>query len=221
MSQRIIALEGIDGSGKGTQFNLLANFIEQKGKTCATLSFPIYESFFGKEVGEMLSGNGAASADCVDAKSMALWYAMDRKHCFDKLEQNHGLKNFDYVLLNRYTLSNAVYQGARANDQKAFADWVFKLEHEVLGLPTPHMYIVLDIDKNTSMENVGKKGFRDYVGENLDVYESSADFMDKTRKLYLSLAQEHKNLHIVNCMEDGKMLAPEEINKKIVEIIGI
>ena len=79
---RIIAIEGIDGSGKGVQYRLLRDALLARGYTVETRDFPAYESFFGQEIGKLLSGAEGTRADEVDGKSMALWFALDRMESF-------------------------------------------------------------------------------------------------------------------------------------------
>lgn len=107
------------------------------------------------------------SASTVDQKSMALWFAMDRFMDF----RNYRDGEADFLLINRYVLSNAVYQSIRerdisepGSDNSAFADWVFRLEYDVLGLPRPTLNLFFDVDTECAGKNVDKKGFRDYIG---------------------------------------------------------
>ena len=102
---RIIAIEGIDGSGKGVQYRLLRDALLARGYTVATRDFPAYDSFFGGEIGKLLSGAEGTRADQVDGKSMALWFALDRFESFRDYRDGAT----DILILNRYVLSNAVY----------------------------------------------------------------------------------------------------------------
>ncbi len=212
---KIIAIEGCDGAGKGTQYNLLTQKLAAMEKRCSAASFPQYDSFFGKEIGYMLSGKSNVRADVVDSKSMALWYAMDRWNTI----KNFNFDNTDYLILNRYTLSNAIYQSLRAQNPEKMLKWVLRLEHEVLGLPTPDIYILLDVDHLTSQENVSKKGFRKYVGKEADVYEKHTELIQNVRTAYLQYAQNNENAKVINCMENGEMLSPTEIHEKVLNIL--
>src|SRR5690606_11322964 len=118
--------EGIDGSGKTVQIKLIKEILVTKGYKVLELSFPNYNSFFGKQIGELLSGNSSVNANTVDVKSMSLWYAVDRWKEF----QSVNVSNYDIILLNRFTLSSAVYQSIRneSYDWEEITEWVFNLE---------------------------------------------------------------------------------------------
>ena len=215
---RIIAFEGIDGTGKTVQISYLKQKLESMGYRVGMLSFPNYEGFFGRELGRMLSGDGKSSADKVDAKSMCLWYALDRFKTIGEIRLNE----YDFLLLNRFTLSNVVYQSIRADERKReeMVDWILQLEHDCLKLPVPDMYMVFDVEPETSKKNVANKGYRDYVGDREDVYEKSRDLMDKARKMYRSLAGKLGNITIIDCMDrESEMKSPLKINEEVLDAL--
>jgi dTMP kinase len=217
MNCKIIAIEGIDGAGKTYQTNLLKNKLDSLGKTYHEISFPDYKSFFGLEIGKMLSGKLDFDATSVDPKSMSLWYAMDRAAVF----KNFDWQKYDFLILNRYTLSNAVYQGLRFNQGEplSFANWVFDLEFNQLSLPKPDIYILLDISYEISKKNILSKGFRDYVGNNADVYEDSKDMMQNARNLYIKFSKAFESIHIINCSNNNDMIDGFEIHQNIIDIL--
>ena len=181
------------------------------------ISFPIYNSFFGIEVGKMLSGEMDVTAINIDTKSMALWYAMDRYMHIKNLDLNE----YDFILLNRYVLSNAVYQGSRCKKEDAvnFAEWVFELEFNQLGLPKPDLYILLDVSPEISKNNVLKKGFREYIGNKADVYESSFDMLNVARNLYVEFSNSLENIDIIKCFNENTMLPEYDIHEKIINLL--
>ena len=214
----ILALEGLDGSGKTVQSSLLYTHIKSLGKQILMLDFPQYESFFGVEIGKMLSGNQSGiTAMNVDTKSMCLWYALDRWNTLS----NQNWQDYDYILFNRYTLSNAVYQTARQYHgmNHDFINWVFKLEYEQLHLPIPNLYIFLETPVKDSRDNVLKKEERSYV-KGLDIYEQSSSLLSCCRQIYLTLAETETNIKIVSCCDEaGHMLPPERIQEQIISTI--
>lgn len=206
---KIIGIEGIDGSGKSVQARMLTDRLVKMGYRCAELNFPAYDSFFGKEIGAMLSGQQPVRADRVDSKSMALWYGIDRLMQMQKLDT----EEYDFLILNRYTLANAVYQGVRYDgDKDAFAKWVFEMEHMTLGLPEPDIYFILDVDETVSVENNLKKRNRTYLNKPLDVYEESEDIIRDARRLYRETGEMYKGIKIINCMEGRVLKRPEDIH---------
>ncbi len=211
---KIIAIEGIDGSGKGVQYQLLRNALCARGYSVATRDFPAYDSFFGQEIGKLLAGTGSVRADQVDGKSMALWFALDR---FESL-RDYVDGATDILLLNRYVLSNAVYQSIRDIDlgKPDLADWVFELEYTHLGLPRPDINLVFSIAPEQAEENVCKKGCRSYVGAGRDVYEASHGIQARAMAQYLAYAARYDDIAVIPCMEQGQLLPIEAISARVL-----
>jgi dTMP kinase len=210
---KVIAIEGIDGSGKTVQFGLLESHLKGKGFNVAVRSYPVYSSFFGSQVGKLLSASEGLGADSVDGKSMALWFALDR------WEDMKGYRDgeADVMLINRYALSNAVYQSIRDCDlQKPdLLEWVFDLEFHHFKIPEPDIHLIFDVDPEQAAGNVAKKGFREYVGEGRDVYEAQSSIQQRARAKYLDYAKRLGNAVVIRCMENGKLLPKEVIAEKV------
>ena len=210
---KIIAFEGIDGTGKTVQLQRLFERLTARGLSVLTLSFPMYDSFFGAECGRLLSGSGGVRANEVDQKSMALWYALDRFEAFREFDYSKA----DVLLINRYILSNAVYQSVRERDlgNPDLLDFVVSLEYEHFRIPRADVHIVLDMNPETASENVGKKGFRDYVGDQPDIYEALPDIQKRARKKYHEFATRMSNIRIIPCMEQNRLKSIEAIGALI------
>ncbi|MBQ3109224.1 MAG: dTMP kinase [Clostridia bacterium] len=214
----VIAFEGIDGSGKTVQMQRLARRLSDRGMRVATRAFPAYDSFFGKEIGYLLSGAEGVTADQVDHKSMALWFALDRFEAMRDYVDGEA----DVLLINRYVLSNAVYQSIRDRDlaYPDLLDWVFDLEFGRFGLPVPDVHVVLDVGTEIAGGNVDKKGYRDYVGGNArDVYESIPGIQQRARLKYLEYAERRSDILVIPCMENGKLMSELEIADLIEEAL--
>jgi dTMP kinase len=200
VSERLIAVEGLDGAGKTTQVALLASALS----AVDVVSFPRYDTFFGRRIRTLLDGDGAVSAQTVDPRSMALWYALDRAQwARDRKPFTDGV-----VLLNRYTLSNAVYQSARSGDD--LFDWVLRLEFEELGLPRPDVTVVLDVPPDVSRSRVAHRG--DAEG---DVYERSTDLLSRVRDGYLSAATRLPNVVVVSAAGP-----PAQVHAAVLEALA-
>lgn len=210
----MIALEGIDGSGKSRQLELLRRSLSYQDGRTQTLSFPRYDTFFGREVADLLMGRHALGANRLDSKSMALWYALDRWRTFRESASDHS----EYLLIDRFTLSNAVYQAIRTpGSEDALVDWILHLEHVELGLPVPDIYIVLDVSPEMARANILQKGFRQYSGSDSDVYERSDDLLTLARSQYLRLADKFYGIRVIDCMIGAqRMKTPEAIHDQIL-----
>jgi dTMP kinase len=201
VSELFIAIEGLDGAGKTTQVALLASALS----AVEVVSFPRYEWFIGREIRQLLDAGRGVSAQDVDPRSMALWYATDRAQWVrDRKPHPDGV-----VLLNRYTLSNAVYQSARCDDPELF-DWILQLEFEELGLPQPDVTVVLDVPREVSQRRVAHRD--DSAG---DVYERAADLLARVRDGYLSAAARLPNVVVVPAAG-----SPEEVHRAVLDVLS-
>lgn len=186
---KLIALEGIDGSGKTIQGIKLYDYFLSCNKNVWYMDFPMYDvNYAGNRLHYYLNGTFPKP----DAMSMALWYAIDRVEAIHQMA--NGLDSYDYVIFNRWTLSSMVYQ---ENPQ-----WVYYLEKDLLKLPTPDLYLIFDIEPKIAMQRKFKqKG-------NLDVYESQLAKQNEARNKYITFfstyAHFNQNYSIINTM-DGEI----------------
>lgn len=214
---KIIAIEGIDGGGKGVQTRLLAQNLKNMGYTVALRDYPIYTSFFGEQIGRFLSAAEGTRADEIDGKSMALWFALDRWASFKDYKDGEA----DYLVINRYVLSNAVYQSIRDIDigRADIVEWVMELEYNRFNLPRPDINLVFSVLPAAAGRNVAKKGFRDYVGGGKDVYEQSSGIQQRAMAKYIELAERFDDCAIINCMGEDGLLTIEKIGEKVLDTL--
>lgn len=210
---KIIAFEGIDGTGKSVQVANLASRLKQRGLAVASISFPVYSSFFGSEIGRLLSGREGVRADDVEGKSMALWFALDRFEAFRQFDYSGA----DVLLINRYVLSNAVYQSIRDCDldKPDLLHFVLALEYDHFRIPRADAHLLLDMSVSDAAGNVSKKGYRAYVGDQKDVYEEIPSLQDRARKKYLEYAARLDNVLVIPCMEGDRLKSIDAIGKLI------
>ena len=214
---KIIAFEGINGTGKSVQMQRLSEALKRRGLSVLEISFPMYDTFFGDLVGRYLSAKDGVAANTVDGKSMALWFALDRFEAFKTLDYS----GYDVLLINRYVLSNAVYQSIRDIDlgKPDILDFCLELEHRHFGIPVPDLHVVLDMDTEDAANNVDKKGFRDYIGNARDVYESIDSIQARARKKYAEYAQRIPHVKLINCMENGALLPIDVIAERVEQVV--
>ncbi|HEL4244405.1 dTMP kinase [Stenotrophomonas maltophilia] len=215
MDGQLITIEGIDGSGKGTQAKLLADELSARGIATKLYSFPSYNStFFGREVGAYLRGE-FGTIDEVHPKLASVLFAGDR---FEKKEQiERDLANGRIVICDRYTNSNIAHQCAKMNrtNHPEFINWIQTLEYEVLGLPRPDRIFFLDIPPEIARTLVLKKSERDYTASKEDIHEESYSYIEKVHEAYRNLSH-LEDWTVIECMRMGEVLSINEINRKLI-----
>lgn len=217
MSGRLIVIEGLDGSGKATQTELLFKKLSASGEQTVAVTFPDYESPSSSLVRMYLSGELGESAQDVNAYAAASFYAVDR---FASFKKNWGK---DYlsgktILADRYTTSNAIYQLAKLpkTEWDSFLDWMYDYEYNLLRLPKPHIVIYLDMSPDVSQKLLLKR----YCGDSgkKDLHEKNLDFLKSCRQSALYSADK-LGWHIIRCCDGAAPLNIDVIAEKIEKLI--
>ena len=214
MPARIIAFEGIDGSGKGTQSRLLVESLQAEGRKVQLLSFPRYsDTRFGAAIGDFLNGK-FGDLDTVSPWLVSVLYAGDRFESKSVIDQ--AITECDFLIFDRYTSSNAAHQGAKVagEERDRIVTWIEEIEHDVFGLPRPEMTVLLDVSVETSQALIRKKAPRDYTDSEADLQESNIGYMTGVRDCYLHLA-ERSSWTTIACEVQGEVKAVEAIAKEV------
>jgi dTMP kinase len=215
---KLIALEGIDGSGKRTQLDLLAGALEGRGLPVSRISFPQYESFYGRLVGRYLNGD-FGTLEAVDPHLSALLYAGDRLEA--KPEMEAALAAGKFLLADRYIGSNLAHQSARvrAESRDEFLDWLKRLEYGLYALPVEDLVTYLRVPVAEAHRLVGLKSARAYTALQRDIQEADIKHLAETAKMYERLATE-KNWTSIDCINaSGALLSPEEIHATVLKVV--
>jgi dTMP kinase len=216
---KFIALEGIDGSGKRTQLELLAAELAKRGIAHVRVSFPRYDSFFGSMVAQFLNGE-FGTLDKVDPHFSALLYAGDRLEAKPELEAQ--LLRGIIVLSDRYIGSNLAHQTARMPRERReeFLAWLKKLEYGIYGLPVEDLVVYLRLPPAEAHRLVGKKGARDYTNLRRDLQEDDMAHLAAASETYGLLARE-PNWATVECFDSAtqQLLAPEAIHRAVLAAV--
>jgi len=218
-----IAIEGLDGSGKSTQLNLLQQHLKERKIRYKYLHFPRTDSpVFGELVSMFLRGD-LGSIDSVNPYLIALIYAGDRNDAKQMVEE--WIKEGYLVIVDRYVYSNIAFQCAKLiekNMQEKLAEWILNLEYNYYRIPKPELSIFLNVPFDFIKERLTeeRKGDeRSYLQGNQDIHEADLSFQEKVRQVYLHNIRKDANFSLIDCSREGKVLPPDKIFSKMVTIL--
>lgn len=213
---KLIVLEGVDGSGKSTQFKRLCENLELKGIEFRKLVFPRYDNESSALIRMYLNGEFGENPDCVNAYAASLFFAVDRYASYISEWKDFYLSG-GIFLADRYTSSNAVHQGAKLEsaERKVFFDWLYELEYVKLCLPEPDLVVYLDVDAETSKRRIEKRELK--KGIKADIHERDLAFIQKGIESG-RMAAKHYSWKLIDYSENG---IEREIDEKQGEIFGI
>lgn len=211
----LIVLEGIDGSGKSSQYRRICEKLRRDGTDFKNITFPRYDKDSSALLRMYLNGEFGTHPDDVNAYTASLFFSVDR---FASFSQDWG---DDYragrlIFSDRYTTSNAVHQGSKVEDKNAFFSWLEDLEFNKIGLPRPDLVIYLDTDVETSLRRMRKRESEN--NSHADIHEADVSYLEKC----LSTAREACDyfgwVKVPHLTDDGK---ERDIDEKNEEIYGI
>lgn len=215
-----LVIEGTDGSGKGTQFNLLVERLTKEGYDVETFDFPQYEqpsSFFVKEY---LNGN-YGSAESVGPYTGSLFYALDRYQAAPAIRE--ALEAGKVVLANRFTGSNMGHQGtkfANHEERRGYFIWLDNLEFQMLHIPRPDKSFVLRVPAETAQKLVDQKAERSYTDKKRDLHEADLSHLERAVEVYDDLCNLFpKDFQRIDCVRGGELLSIDTIQEMLWQTV--
>ena len=168
-----ITFEGIEGSGKSTQIELLRSSLKEEGNTVEILREP-GTTQLGEKIRDIFLEK---TNEKVDPITEAFLLYASRKHLDQNFLQEH-LKNKSIVIADRYSDATIAYQCFGKGLSEDFVQHI----HEKSDLLSPDLTFYLDITAEASKARINDR--------ELDRMESeSLDFFNKVRAGYLEIAK--------------------------------
>lgn len=218
---KLIVIDGLDGSGKSTQFELIVDWLRKKyGEGVKGISFPDYSNPSSSLVKLYLSGALCEEASGVNSYAASSFYAVDRYASY-KLYWERAYLEGEVIIASRYTTSNAIHQMMKLPREQwdDFLEWLWDYEYNKLGLPRPDAVIFLDMPLETAFELLEKRNAAKGGGAQLDIHERDKGYLRACRECGL-YAAENQGWKVVECVESGRLLSREELFVKLTEIIA-
>ena len=165
MDGLLIAIEGLDQSGKETQARRLREWFEACGRQVESLDFPFYETAIGQEIWKGLHGERDYGPDTIQ-----LLYIANRHEFKPRILE--WLAAGRVVICDRYTASSVAYGEAQGLD----AHWLASIQ---VYLPQPSATVLLDIAPEVAAARKAK---------GRDRFESDLPMLGRVRASYLRQA---------------------------------
>ena len=214
----VIVIEGLDGSGKQTQTELLCKELQKQLGECRTISFPDYSSKSCEPVNMYLNGE-LGGLDGLDAYQVNSLYAVNRLCSMQKY--------LDYVqaggtlICDRYTTASMLYQSVAIDDKTEknnFLDYIDNFEFNVLKIPRPDVVIFLKVPVEVSTTLLKNRQTNKSNLEN-DIFEENKQRLQKIYDNSMFVANKF-GWKIIDCCENGKMRSIEAIHNDILKIVN-
>lgn len=229
----LIVIDGLDGTGKQTQSEILYNTLTQEGLDVKKISFPVYESPSGQIIKDYLKGDISVSSgyDYLYDENirLSMLYANDRMLNMFKKDEN-GKTLVDYynegyiIICDRYTQSNYLYM-TKDMDDLQFESYIHLmewLEYEIMRLPRPDLTIFLKMTPEKSLSLIEKRGEEKDNHETKEILSQAYTALEQyERQCYMN---KREDVVIIDCLYDDdngdtQIKSIEDISKLIFDSI--
>ncbi len=217
MTGKLITMEGLDGSGKATQTELLCGGLSRPGVALRRVSFPDYAEPSSALVKMYLGGEFGTDPNAVNAYAASSFYAVDRYASYVR-HWRTDYQNGALIVADRYTTSNIVFQLSKLpkTQWESFISWVEDYEYGKLGLPRPDLTIYLDMPPVVSQKLLKNR----YHGDEnkKDIHESNASYLCACRESAFYAAERLK-WKVICCAEGENPRTMEDIHADVMKKI--
>ncbi|MBR3555348.1 MAG: thymidylate kinase [Oscillospiraceae bacterium] len=210
---KLIVFEGVDGSGKSTQYRRLCRRLRDEGRDFRSLVFPQYEEPSSALIRMYLAGEFGDKPSDVNAYAASAFFAVDRYASYKKswgaYYEAGGL-----IVTDRYTTSNAVHQASKlpAEQRSDYLRWLFDFEYDKLGLPAPDLVLFCDVDLSVSVEHLRHR--ESETNTRADIHERDEGYLGAS----IEAARQAAGLcawHRLDCGAAGALRSVEEIGAEV------
>lgn len=215
---KLIVIDGLDGSGKATQAELLFNKLKNIDEKTIKLSFPNYSDESSALIKMYLAGNFGSNPEEVNPYAASSFYAVDRYASYKKYWEKKYLSGYN-IICDRYVTSNIIHQMAKLKNTEweYFVNWVEDYEYNKLKLPKPDKVIYLDVDLAISQNLIKKRC--DLKKIKKDIHEKDIFYLERCKQA-VDYISELEKWNVINCCNNnGNMYDVEFINEQILKIL--
>lgn len=216
---KLIVFEGIDGSGKSTQFRLMCARLEKEGIQFARLTFPQYQEPSSALIRMYLNGEFGENPDDVNPYAASTFFAVDRYASYMKTWQTIYRDQKTLLLTDRYTTSNALHQGAKlpARSREDFFKWLYEFEFGLMELPKPDVVIYMDIPADKAAERIKERQAK--TGTAADIHERDFGYLAECARCG-NQAADFYGWRKVSCYNGAEPRSEQDIHDEIFTVLS-
>jgi len=214
---RLIVFEGIDGSGKSTQFDLLCSRLSSEGSDFKRVRFPRYDEPSSALIRMYLGGEFGDDPDAINAYAASSFFAVDRYASFIQ-DWRQYYEDGGLILTDRYTTSNAIHQGAKlaTGQRERFFSWLYEYEFQLMGLPEPDLVFYMDIDASRAARRLEHRQAE--TGKAGDIHEKDIVYLEYCSQSGRQAA-EHYGWRRVDCFHEDRERTEKDIHEEIFNLV--
>lgn len=218
---KLLVIDGLDGSGKGTITRMLREYLTANGKENDLISFPMYQNKSSALVNIYLSGELGGKPEDTGAYAASTLFAADRYVSFRTEWQKLYKKEDSVLIADRYTTANAVHQLTKLpkSEWDTFLDWLFDFEYNKLGLPTPDATVYLEMKPDICRKLIAKRAKE--TGRTVDIHEKDSSHLDKAYEAALYASKRLGWTRIKSYNPDNTPRDLNEVLKEVVKVTGV
>ena len=218
MQGKLIVMEGIDGSGKSTQYRRLCERLSSDSVPFRRVTFPRYDEESSALIRAYLRGDYGSRPGDVNAYAASTFYAVDRFASF-RTDWGAYYQDGGLVLCDRYTTSNACHQGAKLppEERRAYLNWLYDFEFRKMGLPAPDLVLYLDVDLDAACRQMTARQQKTHT--QADIHEKDLAYLAACLEAGRAAA-DHYGWRRIECVRDGEMRSVEDIHGEIRDAVA-
>ena len=214
MNGVMVVIEGLDGSGKGTQSKKLYERLKNENKKVVHFEFPNYNNDSAFLVKEYLSGEFGNDYKTVDPRVASMCYAVDRLITYRDEMKKYYEEGY-IIICDRWTTANLLHQSMKLETKEKIdtaLNWIETLEYEKFKLPKPDITFFLKVPYEYSYETVKERNKDDGSIKN-DIHEKSIEFLKQSYENGIYVGDKY-NWNVIECFDES-MRTIEDIHEEI------
>lgn len=214
----LIAVDGVDASGKQTQTELLYKRLSEEGKKVRLVSFPAYGSESSALVKMYLNGDFGNKPEDTSAYAASSFFAADRFATY-KTDWGKDYNDGTIIIADRYVSSNMIHQAGKIKDKTEkdkFLSWLDDFEYNIYGLPRPNITVFLDMPVKWRIKLLSERPNKVTGGEAKDIHESNEEYLEESYNNAVYAAEKFGWERIV-CANENGVRTIEDIHNEVYD----